>query len=360
MARMFFKFIWRGLYTVFLFSLLLSDSFSAASPFHKRRRLSSWSDPNATHHIQLENSVALIQDTLFQNKALMGQMGLEKRKYYVTTDEQEKCLRRLFYFIGAAGLMYRGESNQYYQSWPFPVATALTQGQRVYIDLRGMPSSEFIDWLTGANPNLLFKRSFSSHGVRKEGSIYNERKIKSPLRRIKRRERIYGMNFPLGGVGNELPNGNLIGPYGREFSTKKNRLYKNKQIGHLHIYSHDFPEDRVSVILVGIESCAPHSSNQFGCNHNMFSGVRNQRLNRSSSGGLKWSQITSLDQPPPAEYKGKVIEITADYAKYIIGKAEALLQLPEERQKATFSGFLRLNGEQAKRYLLRRNVWVQR
>ncbi|UNM06590.1 MAG: hypothetical protein H6925_02645 [Holosporaceae bacterium] len=115
-------------------------------------------------------------------------------------------------------------------------------GTTYFIELDGITSDAFLEWLTGGNMALLPRRKYSSHGVRLVSGQFQEVKIKNIFRRLNRNEKIYGMNFPLGGVGNQLPNGNLVGPLGFEYSLKKNRLSKKKQLGHLHIYTHDFPD----------------------------------------------------------------------------------------------------------------------
>ncbi len=322
-----------------------------------RRDSSIWSPPEAHPVVQFGSSVELMMETAFQNTEALQEMGVAR--FSAVTRQQELLFRRLLLLIGMGGLMYRGENAQNYEPWPFPLASSLTQGQRIFIELNGISSEAFLAWLTGGNMGLLPQRKYSSHGVRVVSGQLQEVKIKSPFRRLNRNERMYGMNFPLGGVGNELPNGSLVGPFGFEYSLGKSRLSRKKQLGHLHIYTHDFPDRRQSVVLIGIESCGPGTNNQFGCSHTAMSAIRNQRLNRSTSGGLKWARMHSLESSPPAEYKGKVLYLTQGKFDLIQRRVTFILSKTLDEQKKLYSIFLRRTGERCKNFLMSYGVWAR-
>lgn len=321
-------------------------------PYVKKKR-TSWSEPTMNHQDQLLNGVTLMQDTLFQDVHHLHHMhlGLKRKKFQHEIQRQELVLRRLFLLFAMGGLQYRSETMTDYRPWPFPVATALTQGQRVMIQLQGVSAHQFLDFITNGHSTTFHKRNYSSHGIQEtaDGEIY-EVKIKTPFRRVLKTEKLLGMNFPLGGLGSSLPDGKIVGPMGREYSIGKQKLHKKKQVGHLHLYTRDFPARNVSVILVGIESCAPGTSNQFGCTHNLLSGIKNQKVRRSSSGGLKWSKIKT-DYEAPREYGGKVIILTADQYAQITMAIKDILAKPLEDQKEILYKVLQSNAAEAMTFL---------
>jgi hypothetical protein len=308
----------------------------------------TWNTLETPTNQQLSNGIDLIYGTLFQNTSILQEMGLKKYKMEVLS--QSLLFRRFFLLLGLGDFSYHSEGGKS-SPWPFPLATALTQGQRVLIELDGVSAKEFLSFLTAHHSKLLHRRRYSSHGatLKSRRSPITEIKIKSPFRRFSKREKAFGMDFPFGGVGSVLPNGNRVGPRGLEFSVKKNRLIKGSQLGHLHIYAKDFPRER-SVVLLGIEGCAPGSSNQLGCTHNITSGMRNQKLRRSSSGGLKWSKM-DLNIPPPAEYGGKKIYLNRVNFLTIKARIFLLLTRGEENQESLFKKILPMDGAQAKRFL---------
>lgn len=289
-------------------SSLSSEEAKSLASHESRSSIHSWSSIDTEPDEQLHNSVELVYNTLFQNIDFLDTVGLSEFKDEV--DEQALLLRRLYLLFLLGEIKYKTHDGKI-SSWPFPLATVLTQGQRIFIMLDGIKPEEFLDFITGGHSDMFHKRAFSSHGIKLNTNTgeMEEVKIKNPLRRIKSTELVLGMNFPFGGVGSPLPNGAVVGPRGWEIVD--GRLSKKNQLGHLHLYAQYFPEINQTGVLIGIESCAPNSKNQFGCNHNLFSGLKNQKLNRSVSGGMKWGEMT-LPSPIPAEYGGKFLRISRE------------------------------------------------
>lgn len=301
---------------------------------------SSWNTADTEPEEQLINSTDLIYDTLFQNLSFLDSIGLSNFKSEV--HEQSLLLRRLYLLFLLGDVECRTREG-HISSWPFPLATLLTQGQRVLIILDGVTGQDFLNFLSNNQSDLFYRRKYSSHGVilNKETGTIEEVKIKSLFRQLKKTEIIFGLDFPFGGVGTELPKGYRVGPRG--FQLKGSKIKKDRQLGHLQVYMQFFPQINKTAILIGIEACAPGCHNEW-CRHNLLSGLRNQTLNRSVSGGRKWSTL-SLSHASPAEYGGKVIYVSKDkFDQLICPKInQIILGWSEEKQQAFFRQILRMN-----------------
>ncbi|HCI48654.1 MAG: hypothetical protein A2621_00775 [Alphaproteobacteria bacterium RIFCSPHIGHO2_01_FULL_41_14] len=317
-----------------LFAAKDQDMGPVSPTFQTRRE--SWSTPDTHPEIQLGNGVDLIYATLFQNLSFLDAVGLGGFKQEIYA--QSLFLRRLYLVFGLGGVEYKAmDGSSGY--WPFPLASMLTQGQRVLVVLTGISYEEFLNFLTNGNLDLFYKRKYSSHGVKicEKTDTLEEVKIKNPLRSFESTEIVLGLDFPFGGVGTVLPNGGCVGPRGWEI--KKGKLKKNKQIGHLHLYARSFPSSNRTAILIGIESCAPGSQNQLGCDHNLLSGIRNQTINRSVSGGSKWAQL-NVSVARPAEYAGKKVHLSLRKFRDIKKRIEEILALEEKSQEGIFRKIL--------------------
>lgn len=301
---------------------------------------SSWNTVDIEPEEQLSNSTDLIYNTLFQNLSFLDTIGLGHFKDEVY--EQSLLLRRLYLLFLLGGIDYKTSDGQI-SSWPFPLATLLTQGQRVLIVLDDMAAQDFLNFITNNNLKLFYKRKYSSHGVilNKKTGVIEEVKIKNPFRQLRKTELILGLDFPFGGIGTELPDGYQVGPRG--WQLKGAQFKKNRQLGHLQVYIHSFPQINKTAILIGIEACAPGFSNAW-CNHNLFSGLKNQKLNRSVSGGGKWGRL-SLSSPSPAEYGGKATYLSRQkFTSLVQPKIDQIISTWDEKMQETlFSSILKMS-----------------
>jgi hypothetical protein len=351
--------IW-GVLVVFTGEILAAaqetSSYYNYSPTHTFTvRRESWNTLETEANTQLANGIDLVYGTLFQNLSFLDRVGLSSFKEEVC--DQSLLLRRLYLFLGLSGLEYRQTIMEKESPWPFPLATVLTQGQRVLIVLEDVPSDDFLNFITENNFSLFYERKYSSHGVefQEETRDLREVKIRKAFRRLKVTEKVLGLDFPFGGVGTPLPNGHCVGPRGMELRGRK--LKKNMQLGHLHLYAQDFPIQRKTAILVGIEGCAPGTKNQLGCTHNILSGLRNQKVNRSVSGGMKWARL-EVSPSPPAEYEGKIVRLSRQEFEEIKAKIKMILNMEEEEQKALFKKILPEDGFYVKGFLWTYQGWA--
>ncbi len=317
----------------------------------------SWNHPEADSLQQLSNSIDIVYATLFQSPSQLEVFPLtpeERARAWYLTQQKFLFLRRLYLVLGLSNLQYTDQDNGLETCpWPFPLATALTQGQRIMIILKGISGKDFLKFLSGSSEDIYYKRPFSSHAVRyRRGSnTFYEVKMPTSFQLFKGRQGNLGIDLPWGGIGNALPNGNLVYTDGQQFDLTTRLPLKNHQLGHLLIYWHDFPSLNTSVLLIGLEGCAPGTVNIFGCNHNILSGFADQKVRRSSTGGLKWSGLKIDDIDMPAEYGGKRIEITSEIFAWIENKVKDFLSYPEMEQSRIFKNILTQNSTKAHYFL---------
>ncbi|MEI8320856.1 MAG: hypothetical protein WCG05_02440 [Alphaproteobacteria bacterium] len=321
----------------------------------------SWNQVDNPPEEQISNSVDLMYATLFQDPDRFREIsffGPTAELAWKITQAKAVFLRRLYLALGLGNLQYTDQDNNINTcSWPFPVATALTQGQRIMIILKGVPMTEFLEFLSSGNQGLYEKRSFSSHGVIFSNGQFQEIKIKSSFRGFSSREGNLSLNFALGWVGSPLPNGNYVYVDGGEFCAQTKSPLPKRQLGHLLIFWKQFPDQNTDVLLIGLEGCAPGCSNIFGCSHNFLSGFAKQKKRRSSTGGVKWSQL-SLGVPPPAEYGGKRLIIDREFFEYLKQRIPAILSSSEKDQERLFRLFLARDSSSCSPLLKTYNQWV--
>lgn len=324
----------------------------------------SWNTSDTDPNVQLQNSIDLVYATIFQSPDSFKKLGLSSDKTqdcWQQTQEKALFFRRLYLFLGLSDFRYSHIPNDPNKacSWPFPLATALTQGQRVMIILEGVALRDFLAFLSGGFNHIYYKRSFSSHGVKwsKKHSCFKEIKLKSSFRYFAHNEGNLGMDFSLGGVGSSLPSGSIVALNGQELCTKTRSIFNKRQLGHLLIFWKQFPKMNKSVVLIGIEGCAPGSTNIFGCHHNVFSGFVDQKIRRSSTGGSKWN-LLNLGVPPPAEYGGKSLVVNEALFAELTKKINMFLEQSEESQQRIFKIILPKDAVFARKFLSSYNQWA--
>ena len=357
----FFFLVWVG---SFLSQAMVCEDY--AIPLHNKWVIDkdSWNTFNMDPSQQLSNSIDLIFATLFPDAANLRHFPFEPtslEKAWQVTQEKSFFLKRLYLVLGLSDLQYTNQDNGIHTCpWPFPLASALTQGQRIMIILRGASRKDFLTFLSGNNNYIYYKRAFSSHAVEWLANTqrFKEVKISSSFRLFKKNQGNLGVNIAFGGIGNCLPNGNLIYMDGQQFDMTKQTLLESHQLGHLLIFWRDFPALHTSVLLIGLEGCAPGTVNIFGCTHTMWSGFSNQKVRRSSTGGAKWARLDLKNVAIPAEYGGKHVEITAADFALMQGKISYFLSLSELQQQHLFKRLPPQDSGRARQLLMTYDQWV--
>jgi hypothetical protein len=222
------------------------------------------------------------------------------------------------------------ESNQ----WPHPFASLLCHGGRILFLQKKNSSLELKNYLFGNNTYLLKPRSTSSHKVeydKQTNNIY-ERKIfweafmdwvKTVLNLDSSHH--YGMNIPLGGVGNYWPDGeSKIIPMGYGMKGIDVKHKDPLQSGHLFVRLDDLEDSEYSSVLIGLEEEAPNYRGMFSTKvHDFLNAL--QPPATSVCGGAKWGRLSEvLGDKVPHNIGGRVVYVGENLNDPILNKIENL------------------------------------
>jgi len=196
-------------------------------------------------------------------------------------------LQRLF-LVFQLGLKYVGPDGQA-RDWDHaPVAAALSHGGRVNIRIPKVQdqtrANEFFDWLTGGQQNRiaakLHRRSAATHGIAtpEQGQLRERKGTKAGvagfIKQTFKRDywRHFGMDVPVGGIGEKDIKGNVILPDGRH--------------GHLYIYYKPPTIQKDGSLLIG---CEGSRAGQKEAASNIKHDYHAISSPISPTGGMKWS-----------------------------------------------------------------------
>ncbi|MDP2193852.1 MAG: hypothetical protein Q8K36_04950, partial [Alphaproteobacteria bacterium] len=247
------------------------------------------------------------------------------------------------------------KANELYQDpmpFPYPLASALSHGGRILIVLEGMSDREFFNVLLSGKEDtqcIAEKRRFASHAVEQcNGKIYETKVLMGLVDAISGDQ--YGVNIPFGGVGNKNELGYEIGITGHSYNETDAKHVKNYQLGHVFILRDRFKEK--SVLLMGVESTEPGGKSPFltgGKTHDITSGIKDQTLNRSVTGGQKWLPL--MGDLAPGNYGGLIVTITPEIFAQLKVIWDHFLAIPDDELENFFLELLSRNGLEAKAYL---------
>ena len=274
------------------------------------------------------------KDTKMWEQTLDNQTNSEDEsleKYKEQTESANSILRRIFIILHD-GLKYReDEKPNIFKDWDESVAVALSHGGRVMINLPPIKQdeneNEFIQWLFGASPESDLTRKPQSYNKIKDpnnksdhykakvdtriASSHNVNVTESSLEEeksntfdvkgktgLKSTIKHYGMDIPLGGLGNEDLAGDVILPDGRH--------------GHIYIYYRPPSLTLPGSVLIGAETSRMAHTDVFG----MYHDQRGAPAEFSSTGTSKGGRIGG-------EFGGRVVDYTktgTKTEKHLIGK----------------------------------------
>lgn len=317
---------------------------------------------------QFQVDVKLWWNTIFKKADLLsgfphvGEKKLQP-KHLKKIELTQIFLKRLFILFAYAPLSYVFNNNasalpksdplyEPLKPFPFPLASALSHGGRVLIILKNIKDKDFFNLLLGGNEDtesISFLRSFASHGVYKEsGKIFEDKIFMGLLDALSLDH--HGINIPFGGVGNLNELGYFIGPEGQSYNNEKDSSIDKYQLGHIFIGRDRFSD--MSTLLIGVESTQPGGISPFktgGKHHGITSGLEDQTLNRSVSGGQKWLPL--IGSLAPASYGGLIIVITPEKLILLKDVWQKLLSIPDNQLGEIFLSLLAMNSTEAKKYI---------
>lgn len=206
----------------------------------------------------LKHDAILMYQTLFAQNLAGAQCPVLTPDEAALHDKRVLFLKRLLLAIALCGLCYSKEPNgARRQPWPYPLASALSHGGRILVNLLDVNWKRFVSflvdgdpdsWSDGSVPAPLYNRRAGSHKV----AIHP---LTSELQEatLKKMSSVggsnhMGMDLPLGGFGNPAPThkqGNLmVGHAGVPFRLRrrsgKEEYVSQIQHGHLYIRWDEF------------------------------------------------------------------------------------------------------------------------
>jgi hypothetical protein len=220
------------------------------------------------------------------------------------------------------------ESNQ----WPYPYASLLCHGGRILFLQKKTSGVKLQNYFFGNKTYLLKNRSTSSHKVEYDSQTKNiyERKIfweaffdwAMTVLNIDTSHH-FGMNIPIGGVGNYWPDGqSRILPMG--FGMKGLNIQHNDplQSGHLFVRLDDLEGSEYSSILLGLEEEAPFYRGMFSSKvHDFLNALRPPTI--SVCGGAKWGELSkTLDSKSPHNIGGRVVYVKDEIDDSLLNKID--------------------------------------
>ena len=317
---------------------------------------------------QFQTDVAIWFQTLFSLTDKVGGKTLSHQEV-IQLHQRIKFLKRLFLLLAYAPLKYIPQKSFSIQElshsifekpFPFPLASALSHGQRILISFFSNPHQPTLNTqllnvlLTGnqnTQSNILETRSFASHGVSQHNNkqLREDKLVIGLMGALKRDHKM--IDIPIGGVGNKNELNYFIGPTGKSYTSTSQKSVDNYQQGHLFIAKHKF-NDGISSLLLGLESTAPYKKSPFlnGSKiHSIKSGLEDETVFRAALGGQKWKKL--LGQNAPAQYGGMRITFH-DYDFLMLDLiCEEVLSWDEEEQMKFFLEVLSMNANEAHHFL---------
>lgn len=327
------------------FKNFLKSSLEAfANRIGKNQKSIIWENINSTSAKEnFARDITIIFKTLFPenpvNEQMLGQ-GLK--------NESPEALKRLLFQVYLNNL-YFSESNNVAlnevlqaklssaKSWPYPLASLICHGGRTVLlfdkqtekNASGF-AMEKLKLDLFVNSNLIKPRAASSHKLLfdKIKKTLTEEKIIAEaawngIQSVFGHYSHYGMNFPIGGLGNFWPDGaSYVGPEGYTFQAKKNIKEKSgkkaekekfekksekSQHGHMFLRFHNLSKsENNSAILFGLENEEPGFKGMFSKSaHNALSALHKKGEGASVCGGVKWEKLDGIVMP--AGYGGRAV-----------------------------------------------------
>lgn len=216
--------------------------------------------------------------------------------------------------------------------WPHPLASLVCHGGRTTLifdkktkkNAQGLEMDSLKTTLFH-DKDLIKPRSTSTHKLvyDKKTNSLKEDKIKleagwDAAQSFFGHHSHYGMNFPIGGVGNFWPDGaSYVGPEGyaltKKTDSKTTKVKFEKQSGlqhgHMYLRFHKLGEsENNAAIMFGMENEEPGNKGMFSKGaHNALSAFKKSGEGVAVCGGLKWEALEGITKPN--SYGGRAVFI---------------------------------------------------
>ena len=325
------------------------------------------------HDIGVEDGAFWLR-TLFPEPDVYERLHLSQK---IKDEEFQKLffMRRTFLMLAALGISYtpRANDREFLKPWPYPLATALSHGQRILIEGVNVSSQQVLNLLTGTHskglPKYIYTRTFASHGTvwNKKLNQFDEVKLKGGKGALKQAGQMIGrgvgkryhlgIDLAAGGLGYENYLGDLIGPGGTFLNPHTLKPKKGRQHGHIYINPSDIKTGRQSImsaILMGVEVESPGRRGMYGNKHDLSSGFRSSIGEASLWGSVKMQKLPVDPAAKPAMYGGMFVAVHPRDLLNLKIICDDIFSLPEEDQYALFSDILRASHAKKSRDILRR------
>lgn len=329
---------------------------------------------------EFERDEKLFLDTLFPDNEE------EKNKHYPDEEKRRNFMKRLF--ITLAYGKFESSTDPYGQQanwkpWPYPLAVALSHGQRVVIQIEGehgehvIKGQQFLNLLTTGNEKFLApfvkNRSAASHGF-----SYEKDDLKNPLKEIKLKGvkgtakniklgvegKHFGINVAYGGLGAQGCNDKeTVGPGGlilvySPYNPEAKMALKNRQHGHFYLQYFDAAPN-ITALMIGLEENEAGSASMFNIKHTPLSAIQDSKTIPAITGGKKMACFLTKDAP--AQYGGmrltlkqqEIEDLRRLFVEILKPDVTIKNQQDIQEQKAFFSKLLGAkNAPEAKKILL--------
>jgi hypothetical protein len=251
-----------------------------------------------------------------QRRPVVQQFRIDAAMWYgaLHTGPFDDIIRKIFHLFYYAGVIYRAEAG--WNDWAYNrygnVASLLSHGQRVLVQLPIIPrgGGQLWPWLNAVNPIL--PRRFATHGLtvvsQPEHLIMGHLKYLNEEKGYFQAIKGYAMGSQyafdpaLGGFGNRNP----FSATNDDVKHTYTPIAGGGSDGHVFIHYHPPGQDTRGGLLIGCEntSSGHHGGNPHTKASHSATGVAQKT---AACGGQKWSE---LRVGPVIEYNGFICDLT--------------------------------------------------
>ena len=311
-----------------------------------------------TFEEQLNKNVALFINTMFPSEEAITSGVLSSAAYRVEKLKGEILQRMMFAFYYVP-LFYQTLADSHPKVWPFPLAFALGNGQRVLVKTPHDRNTAFISWLTTGmpgqrKPDFIKKQAAGPFYVkRNKNNVVGEavsRGWRGPLKDLIQRAKgnFYYFNLAFGGVGNVNARGDLIGADGNPLDPLFKTPNAKVQHGHFSFFERNFKNPVEGAVLINLQPSAPKKRSMYAYDPFNQSSVSKTTV-LTPFGDYNPSTITGGD--PVEKLKGirsslnrlggMTLEISAKILDELQQKWRAYTQLSEDARRKIMLEMLR-------------------